>query len=614
MRNQGGNLNLVLLLLVFLLPRIISADAARQHKWSGSSGVLGPVPYWTGDYYNCSQTSGTSMTGKLIMDVLKIYHVISSDMPGCYHAFPGDMDGDGDVDVLAQSIDYDDIDWFENDGSGGGWDIHVVSENIPSPRCAYPVDIDCDGDMDIVEANSSIASKGILWWRNDDGVGDSWTRFYVDEGYGQPGFVCCADINGNDTLDIISPDGDHTIAWWEGAYYPPDSMWDKHVVSGGIDDGWELFPVDLDQDGDMDILSAAESWHGLNWFENADGIGLIWTEHEIGDYYSIANSAYAAFIDSDTYMDVVYCNDESGEVSWFENVDGSCTNWEEHVLTTSYDRPQGVHAADFTDDGYVDIIVATYEDHKLYLWRNVDGTGSQWAVYQLSSGSWWRDVDSADFNGDGRTDVLAVASIGLNLAWHEVFSYDSGWLESSILDVGGYPQWDSITWVSEEPPGTDIFFQARTSNVWEDMGAWCDTIFDPGSLEGYIDSTHRYIQYRVSLLSDSAFATPILDEVRFWWSNLGIGGSTETAEFTVRAFPNPSRGSVSIYVPSVFLEDAEILVYDISGKLVRKLSDSDGSVFLWDCRDGSGNVLPSGIYIVQGMVEERRTSVRFVKI
>jgi hypothetical protein len=538
-------------------------------------------------------------------------------MGGCYHAFPADMDGDGDVDVLAQSTLNYEVAWFENDGSGGGWDVHMVSDNYALLRCAYPGDLDGDGDMDVAGANGSYLHKGIEWWRNDDGVGDSWTRFYVDDQYGQSGFVCCADINSDDTLEVIAPSyiPPNEIAWWESSTTPSDSMWEKHVVSSSTEDCWELFTVDLDQDGDMDILCANSDYNdGLSFLENTDGIGLSWSKHKIGDYWALGYSVHAGDIDNDGDYDVVYCDREALEVSWWENVDGSCTNWEERVVASNLDEPHGVYAADLTDDGFVDILAAVWEDNQLYLYRNIDGTGLEWAVYLLCSGWWFEDVDVADFNGDGFTDILAGATGGVEVSWHEICGYSSGWLQSSILDVTGYPQWDSITWVSEEPPGTDLFFQVKSSNDWENMGVWCDTIFEPGSLAGYVDSTHRYLQYRVSMTSDSRFGTPVLDEVRFYWSNLGIEGGSIGEEFVITAVPNPSGGGVSIEVPSMYSEEVELLVYDLSGKLVRRLTERDGNSFFWDCSDSSGDDVPSGTYIIRGVAFERSASVRFVKL
>ncbi|MCD4700729.1 MAG: VCBS repeat-containing protein, partial [Candidatus Aegiribacteria sp.] len=198
---------------------VLIAGVSFQIDWSGGPGVTGPVPYWLNTFSSQTQTSWTVIPSKLILGISKISHTINSNLGGCHYAFPADMDGDGDVDVLAQG-DYSTtlykVAWFENDGSGGGWDIHIVSENYPKIWCAYPGDIDSDGDMDVLGANSAFLYRGVEWWRNEDGSGDSWTRFYVDDQYGDPNFVCCADINNNDTLEVVAPSdiSPYQIAWW----------------------------------------------------------------------------------------------------------------------------------------------------------------------------------------------------------------------------------------------------------------------------------------------------------------------------------------------------------------------------------------------------------------
>ncbi len=608
---------LLLPLAVLFIAGIILAGYETQHSWSGGTGVTGPVTDWGVYFSSQTHASWTSIPGTLLLDISTISHTINSGMGGCHYVFPADMDGDGDVDVLAQSTHNYDVTWFENDGSGGSWDIHTISNNYPTPRCAYPGDLDGDGDMDVLGANSSSSNRGVEWWRNDDGVGDSWTRFYIDDQYGSPLFVCCADINNDDTLEAVSPSGTspYQIAWWESSTTPPGSVWEKHVVSGSSKDGWELFPVDLDQDGDMDILCANDhSISGLQFWENIDGIGTEWELTRINHSQDDARSVHAADIDGDGDLDVAACGTRYLYLSWFENLDDTCGTWEEHLLATTLDQNRGVHAADMTDDGFVDILVAVWEDNQLFLYKNMDGSGLEWARYLLKSGWWFEDVDVADFNDDGFIDILAGAVGGVEVSWHEICGYSSGWLQSSILDVVGYPQWDSITWVSEEPAGTDLFFQMKSSNDWEDMGAWCDTIFEPGSLAGFIDSTHRYIQYRVGMTSDSRFGTPVLDQVYFYWSSMGIEGGSIIEEFVITAVPNPSVGGVSIVVPSLYAEDVELFVYDLSGKLVRKLSERDGSTFIWDGSDSSGHEAPSGTYIIRGIVEDRSATVRFVKL
>jgi hypothetical protein len=146
------------------------------------------------------------------------------------------------------------------------------------------------------------------------------------------------------------------------------------------------------------------------------------------------------------------------------------------------------------------------------------------------------------------------------------------------------------------------------------MGAWCDTIFEPQSLTGIIDSTFRYIQYRVGMTSDTEFLTPVLDEVRFYWTYLGIEGGQESEEFSINAYPNPSPGSVSIIIPPAFIASTEILMYDISGKLVRRFTDLETNIIQWDCDDDSGREVPSGVYLIQGICGTQSFNVRFIKI
>ena len=149
------------------------------------------------------------------------------------------------------------------------------------------------------------------------------------------------------------------------------------------------------------------------------------------------------------------------------------------------------------------------------------------------------------------------------------------------------------------PAGCSIAFQVKSSNDPDDMGEWSDIIEVPGSLAGYIDSTHRYIQYIVSMEGSGQrfFTPPRLDSVIFFWEWLGIEGeSGSSGTSLLPVFPNPASGSAIIKFNLTEMGAVTISVYDLAGRLRAMPVDSE-------MNPGSHEVevsgLPSGSYYVR---------------
>ena len=117
----------------------------------------------------------------------------------------------------------------------------------------------------------------------------------------------------------------------------------------------------------------------------------------------------------DSQQDLLYHNKGKGI---FENVT------KEMGIIDIDGRAMGVGAADYDDDGFVDVYVAN--DHGLnYLWHNDSGKGftdkgtmSGTAFSQSGEGTISMAVDFADCNGDGLldifvSDVIIMAELGM---------------------------------------------------------------------------------------------------------------------------------------------------------------------------------------------------------
>lgn len=84
-------------------------------------------------------------------------------LPGCERAAVGDLDGDGDFDVVGAAFmpqipseewgQWDSLVWAENLGGAKAWDVKTLEVGNPVHSAVHVDDLDRDGTMDIVTGN-----------------------------------------------------------------------------------------------------------------------------------------------------------------------------------------------------------------------------------------------------------------------------------------------------------------------------------------------------------------------------------------------------------------------------------------------------------------------------
>jgi hypothetical protein len=350
------------ILIPFLTIIVTFAYTSFQTDWSGGPGVTGPVSYyWLNTFSSYTQIEWEYLPGSLLLALNAIEHHVSGYMGSLDTGFGVDMNGDGDIDILSNSAYRDLVAWFENDGTGGGWNRHDVSSTgeLYSIRACYPVDIDGDGDMDVLGAENSTTYERIYLWINTDGTGTEWNTHIIADDLYSPRCICAADVDDDGDNDIIAGDGgpDAQIIWYENQDF--SGAWPAHTVAS-VTFCYELHTVDIDQDGDIDILGA--NWwtnNELNLWENADGTGDSWTRYKICNNIGQATSVCTGDIDGDNNLDIIatgYLGNT--RISWFENPDSLQGTWIEHVLQNEFYGGNAVHVLDFDYDGDMDILGA----------------------------------------------------------------------------------------------------------------------------------------------------------------------------------------------------------------------------------------------------------------
>ena len=345
--------------------------------------------------------------------------------PRSVHA--ADLDGDGDLDVLSASFNDNKIAWYEN-VSGNFQTQRVISLAADGAQDVQAADIDGDGDLDVISASGD--DNSIKWYENFDGRGGFDVLREVSTGANNAYAVYAADIDGDGDLDLVSASfDDDTIAWYEnldgtGEFGP------LLLISKAAKGATDVIAVDVDNDGDIDVVSASSFDDKIAWYRNEDGLGGFSEQLVITDDANLATSLHMADIDGDGDLDALSASGGDDKIAWYENLDGLGTFSQDKVISLEAERAFSVYAADLDVDGDLDVISASRDDNKIAWYENLDGDrfGAQQIISASVMGA--RSVYAADLDSDGDPDVLSASQDDNRVAWYENLS-----IISTILDA-----------------------------------------------------------------------------------------------------------------------------------------------------------------------------------
>jgi hypothetical protein len=73
--------------------------------------------------------------------------------------------------------------------------------------------VDNDGDVDVI--GCSVKNDEVMWWENDDGSGTLWIKHFIDGTFTHGRFVTSADVNSDGAVDILgAADIESRLSWW----------------------------------------------------------------------------------------------------------------------------------------------------------------------------------------------------------------------------------------------------------------------------------------------------------------------------------------------------------------------------------------------------------------
>jgi|GEM_PF-1131535 len=375
----------------------------------------------------------------------------------------------------------------------------------------------------------------------------------VVTGLSLPDAVYSVDIDNDGDEDVVGAFWGSNVVYWFENTNGDGSAWSQHTVDGTQGGPRDVWAADFDDDGDSDLLGAIHGDNRLVWWENVGG-GSSWTYHTIDSYLRGCSTVRAADIDGDGDPDAVATGvNVSGDlVVWWENID-SGGSWTEHIITTDPYYPRGMHCADVDGDDDLDVAIAAWNDNEISWWEN-DGSGGGWAEHTVGSNFRYAySVYSADLDGDGDNDMMGASANGDGLAW----------------------------WSNTNGDGT----------------AWSMHVIDPtDASEHYVTAADVDFDGDIDVLEASYGDNQIA-----WWENNGdasgwtehvISNSCSGADM-VRIGDIDGNGTLDAVGAAYLGGDVnwwEIVEYADSGELTSSIFDTGGSAVGWGTWDYSGTL------------------------
>ncbi len=326
----------------------------------------------------------------------------------------GDIDGDGDLDLIIGHQAKPDV-YYLNNGTSDPWN-GVVPVDVSTDSWATSDlelgDVDCDGDLDLVVTKYGYYGSGPNWLYLNNGTATPWAgavALPIPTFANHTARARLLDIDGDGRLDLVTvPQGKIELHLNDGTPTPfsesPQFIGTTSMLHDTASFG------DVDGDGDLDAFVDDNSNTAgrllMNNGTNQPFLGAVPIT-----FPTVGNPSAADFgdVDGDGDLDLV-TSDSTDVIHWIRNnaTTAPFTPIVDTIVTASI-AVNDLRLVDVDRDGDLDLVAARYGAPSMLLPNN--GTANPWAgetgIDLGSSNDGVYELAIADFDRDGDADVIS---------------------------------------------------------------------------------------------------------------------------------------------------------------------------------------------------------------
>ncbi len=376
----------------------------------------------------------------------------------------GDVDGDGHLDIVTGNSDQNVIYLNNGEGNFGSSRNFGLTYNSVTNSVAVG-DLNNDGHLDIITGDAYnpyvIDEFGDNVVYLNDGTGNFNTGHYFGDLGDNTESLTIGDVDGDGHLDIITGIGDDSANGINGqnVVYLNDGEGNFDIARNfgtGSDSTFSVAVGDVDDDGDLDIITGNEGQQNVIYLNH--GQGNFGTSRYLGGLNDNTTSLAVGDVDSDGDLDIItgikYGEpiDAANYVVYLNNGVGNFSSSYNFGIW-SYDT-WSLAVGDVDDDGHLDIVTGNSGDNVIYL---NDGVGNFGIHHNFGTGSDQTiSVAVGDVDSDGDLDIITGNSGDPNTVYlndgvgnftpHHNFGTEDDWTRDLVIgDVDGDAHLDIIT-------------------------------------------------------------------------------------------------------------------------------------------------------------------------